>query len=227
MSTPTESEATQQHRQRVEDSALRTARSATVAAWAGALTSLCAVLISVYSAYLQRQQTRATFWPELSISFSDDPTPRLMLINNGVGPAILRWFQVRHAGTPVRNWHQLLDLTAAEPERGAELKAQGFTRADIDYSYSSVGVTRTIKAGEVVDMFVPWPRGLRPNDPNADPIRTLNLNLAALNLLRGNRKIEIDLCYCSIFDECTLALDSGDAKEVTQCPAAKPEDFTD
>lgn len=222
MGKPEEADAAA-HREIMEQAALRTARSATVAAWAGALTSLCAVLISVYSAYLQRQQTRATFWPELTLSFTDEPTPRLQLLNNGVGPAILRWFEVRHAGVRMDRWGAVVQAAAATPQGASALAAAAVSPADFDYAYSSVGLTRTIKAGEVVDMLVPWP--VDPKLAETDGDRTRRINLSALNLLRGNEQVQVNLCYCSIFEECWLLPDNGEPRNVAACPLAQPGDF--
>jgi hypothetical protein len=160
----------------------------------------------VYSAYLQRQQTRATFWPNLELSFSDEPTPRLQLLNTGVGPAILQWAELRHDNQIMRSW-------------GALLKADGAQDIELGYVYSTIGNSRTIGAGAVVDIFVPHA------EDATDPQQQQSLRMQALNRIRGNAKVQLDLCYCSIFNECTLLLDASGPQSVVSCPERKQDGF--
>ena len=49
----------------------------------------CALCVSGYTAYMQRQQVRAMVWPILEFIGSNDPNIHLTLANKGVGPAII------------------------------------------------------------------------------------------------------------------------------------------
>ena len=55
---------------------------------------LCALCVSGYTAYMQRQQVRAMVWPILEFESSNDPNIHLSLTNKGVGPAIIRNVEV-------------------------------------------------------------------------------------------------------------------------------------
>lgn len=195
-------------RERLEQLMLQTARSAARASWAAVFTSLFAVLISVYSAYLQRAQTSASFWPNLSLSFNDVPTPRLQLINTGVGPALLQWVELRHAGKRMHSWREVLQATGAAAD-------------EFNFSISTIGNLRTLQAGETIDIFVP----LADNTGSPEPAQVRQLR--TLNRIRGNDQLSFALCYCSIFGECTMLPNSGHAHSVSQCPEAAPDDFTD
>src|SRR5205807_9429834 len=51
---------------------------------------LCALCVSGYTAYIQRQQVRAAVWPILQFDSSNAPDIHFTLANKGVGPAIIR-----------------------------------------------------------------------------------------------------------------------------------------
>lgn len=60
-----------------------------LAAVIAALVGFLALLVSAYTAYIQRQQTRALVWPRLLAG--NRPADRLMVIyDKGIGPAIIR-----------------------------------------------------------------------------------------------------------------------------------------
>lgn len=64
---------------------------------------LLALLVSGYTAYVQRQQVRAQVWPYATIAYQDQER-RLSIFNKGVGPAMLQTVRVTVDGKPYRNW---------------------------------------------------------------------------------------------------------------------------
>lgn len=75
-----------------------------------------ALLVSGYTAYVQRQQVRAQVWPYLLVG-NYDPEQSLGVLNKGVGPAIVRSVQVFIDGKPEHRWNQVfkaLGLPAGE-----------------------------------------------------------------------------------------------------------------
>ncbi len=72
------------------------------------LVGLCALCVSAYTAYVQRQQVRAAVWPILEFDSSNAPDIHFTLANKGVGPAIIRHVIVRVDGQQVRNWKEAL-----------------------------------------------------------------------------------------------------------------------
>src|SRR5437762_14392329 len=70
---------------------------------------LCALCVSGYTAYVQRQQVRAAVWPILEFGSSNAPDIHFSLANKGVGPAIIRHVIVKVDGRPVRNWKEALE----------------------------------------------------------------------------------------------------------------------
>jgi hypothetical protein len=60
--------------------------------------------VSIYTAYLQRKQSHAAVWPRLEAGYSDADGFTSHVENKGVGPAIVRFVEVRVDGRPVATW---------------------------------------------------------------------------------------------------------------------------
>ena len=71
------------------------------------LIGLLALLVSGYTAYIQRQQVRAEVWPYLLVG-SYLPGQAIGVHNKGVGPAIVRSVQVWVDGKSQRSWEGVL-----------------------------------------------------------------------------------------------------------------------
>jgi hypothetical protein len=87
-----------------------------VAAVVAALIGFLALLVSGYTAYVQRQQVRAQVWPYLILS-NYDTDRSLNVFNKGVGPAILRTARVRIDGHPQPDWDHVLDALGVPKPR--------------------------------------------------------------------------------------------------------------
>ena len=74
-----------------------------VAAVIAALVGLLALCVSGYTAWLQREQVRAQVWPYLETGISGSKQ-ELVLVNKGVGPAVIRSVQVYVDGKPQHDW---------------------------------------------------------------------------------------------------------------------------
>ena len=75
---------------------------------------LLALLVSGYTALIQRQQVRAQVWPYISVG-NDDPRQAIEVLNKGVGPARVRGVQVWIDGRPQRNWDAALRALGIPP----------------------------------------------------------------------------------------------------------------
>ncbi len=73
------------------------------------LVGFCALCLSGYTAYVQRQQVRAAVWPILEFDTGNQPDIHFTLSNKGVGPAIIRHVIVRVDDQPVRNWKEAFE----------------------------------------------------------------------------------------------------------------------
>ena len=72
------------------------------------LIGLCAVCVSAYTAYMQRQQVRAAVWPILEFDSGNGPI-HFTLANKGVGPAIIKHVILKVDDQPVKNWAEVLE----------------------------------------------------------------------------------------------------------------------
>ncbi len=74
-----------------------------ITAMIAVMIGVLALLVSGYTAYIQRQQVRAQVWPRLLLaSFTSESA--MKMLNKGVGPAIVRSVKVAVDGRPQRDW---------------------------------------------------------------------------------------------------------------------------
>lgn len=78
-----------------------------LAAVLAASIGFLALLVSGYTAYIQREQVRAQVWPFLLIGYAD-PDRSIIVLNKGVGPAQIRAVQVLVDDKPQRSWSEVL-----------------------------------------------------------------------------------------------------------------------
>lgn len=100
------------------------------------LVGLCALCVSAYTAYVQRQQVRAAVWPILEFDSANAPDIHYILANKGVGPAIIRHVIVMVDGQPVRNWKEALE----------KILGPGylFSESDMSFHVLAAGESRSV-----------------------------------------------------------------------------------
>ncbi len=80
------------------------------AAVIAALIGLLALVVSTYTALLQREQVRAEVWPHLQPAIMiDQETLAVTIENKGVGPALVGGLRVYVDGQAQRNWPDVFD----------------------------------------------------------------------------------------------------------------------
>jgi hypothetical protein len=154
--------------------------------------------VSGYTAWLQREQVRAQVWPYLETGISGSKQ-ELMLVNKGVGPAVIRAVRVYVDGKPQHNW----DAVYA----GLGLK---FAQRPPYSTVSSV----VLSAGEHIDQVL-----FRDTD---------DFNLYARQATRVAMWLCYcsTMKECWIRDD--REKDSSHiTKETETCPAKNPDDFID
>ncbi|MEP6898077.1 MAG: hypothetical protein ABI870_06060 [Rhodanobacter sp.] len=174
------------------------------------LVGLLALLVSAYTAYIQRQQVRAQVWPYLIRAWvdptgldqksSDDTLHKLAIFNKGVGPAIVRSVQVSIDGKPQRTWQGVFDALALSPEK---------------FGFSSLN-GNVLSPGETLPVLV-------FSDQSA--ATRFRQSMSA----RGH----INICYCSTLGDCWMLADhqphgGPEVQPITTCPRISPSDtFSD
>lgn len=102
------------------------------------IAAITAVAVSLYQTALAREQLRASAWPYIAQANSLAPGEpyRRTVVNEGVGPARIRTFEVLVDGRPMRGWNEVVTALTGSGEpallyssfrRGAVLQA-GATR---------------------------------------------------------------------------------------------------
>lgn len=76
------------------------------------LVGLLALVVSAYTAWIQREQVRAQVWPNLVVGY-DDNEHLLAVMNKGVGPAQIRSVQIKVDGEPQKDWRGVFDALGA------------------------------------------------------------------------------------------------------------------
>jgi hypothetical protein len=160
--------------------------------WVELSVALAALIVSAASLHIARQQTSvmnrqlaATVWPAVQYYTSNlrddgEPVITLQLENGGVGPARLHSFRVMHEGRPVTDMTQfIVDCCAPGdiPVRTITSFVEG----------------RILPAGEAIAFLT------MPADPEHMEVYQ--------RFDRVRRDLEVQLCYCSVLEECWLLTD--------------------
>jgi hypothetical protein len=90
-----------------ESSVLRVRNWDGLAALIAASIGVFALLVSGYTAYIQRQQVRAQVWPFLLVAYADGEHS-LIVLNKGVGPALVHGVELLVDDKPQRDWKQVV-----------------------------------------------------------------------------------------------------------------------
>jgi hypothetical protein len=169
---------------------------------------LCALCVSGYTAYVQRQQVRAAVWPILEFGSSNAPDIHFTLANKGVGPAIIRNVIMKVDGEPVKNWYEVLDrLVGPGKHPGSENDMNG----------------RVFAPGESMTIFAPF-------DPDGKPIAFDKSNPLWMKLNKERERVTVEICYSSTLGECWTLRAGGPTSasttaETRRCPSPSATSF--
>jgi len=169
------------------------------------LVGFCALCVSAYTSYVQRQQVRAAVWPILEFDSSNAPEIHFTLANKGVGPAIIRQVIVKVDGQPVRNWMEVVEKILGPGYLASESDMNGYVFA----------------AGESRTVFT-------PRDPGNNPLSFDKSNPVWVKMNRERLRITAEICYCSTMGECWTLRAGGPTRSITtetrRCPT--PSDIS-
>jgi hypothetical protein len=170
------------------------------------LVGFCALCVSGYTAYVQRQQVRAAVWPILEFGGGNGPI-HFALANKGVGPAIIRHVIVKVDEQPVRNWHEVLDKLLGPGDHR-------YSESDMHDHVMSAGESMTV---------------LTPEDAESNPINLDRFNPVWVKLNKERFRVTVEICYSSTLGECwTLragGLTPSTTTETRRCPAPSAISF--
>jgi hypothetical protein len=171
------------------------------------LVGFCALCVSAYTAYVQRQQVRAAVWPILEFDSSNAPDIHYTLANKGVGPAIIRHVIVMVDGQLVRNWKEALEKILGPGEHL-------FSESDMSFHVFAAGESRTV---------------FTPHDPENNPLNYDKSNPLWVKMNKERLRVSVEICYCSTLGECWTLRASGLAPSTTtesrRCPTSSAISF--
>lgn len=171
--------------------------------WAESALAIGAVVIAGVSLWVafdsertNRELVTSQSWPFIEVYESDTPADprimRLIIANDGIGPAKLESFELFWQGKAQRNPWELLTSCCTTAQKGSgQPGSYAALQNNIDLQTSSdEGIV--VRAGESVPILV-----LTRSPGSTDIWDALHARL------RGN--VSLRYCYCSAFDECWLA----------------------
>ena len=143
--------------------------------------SIFALAIGAWQTRLMQTQARASVWPHLEVGYTynsnvDENGFIWRIDNNGVGPARIETVTLTLDGKPMQNWPQVLEALGFKGERR---------------------VSTTSLAGEVIP----------PSLNRETAIETIRVNEreTALAVKNAVDRFRMDICYCSVYDDCWVA----------------------
>ena len=79
------------------------------------IIAIIALATGVYQARLSRDQAKASVWPYLIQGNSGNSGYSRIVQNVGLGPAIIRGFEVRVDGKPMKSWKEAVEKLGVHP----------------------------------------------------------------------------------------------------------------
>jgi hypothetical protein len=167
------------------------------------LVGLCALCVSAYTAYMQRQQVRAMVWPILEFDSGNQPDIHFTLANKGVGPAIIRHVIVTVDGQPVKNWKEAFEKMLGPG-------THWFSESDMS--------GHVLSANESMTILTPT------RDAEGNPIAHDRSDSLWSEVNKARARVAVEICYCSTLGECwTLRsgalTGAGTITETRRCPS--------
>jgi hypothetical protein len=155
---------------------------------------ITALVVSAYTAYVQRQQVRAQVYPILQFgSGATDDDFHVVLENKGMGPALIRNVVITLDGKPLHRWYDLVERVV-----GPETPRLGF---------DSFG-QRVLSPGE--SLRVLYFSGMAPPTPKPGekPIAPEPPQKSFERLMESRSRWRVSICYCSTLGDCWTLLQS-------------------
>jgi hypothetical protein len=174
---------------------------------------ILALVVSAYTAYIQKQQVRAQVLPILQFTsgFSDDDV-HFDLSNKGMGPALIRDVHLSLHGKPVHNWWDLVERVYGSREFNGHM--------------SSIG-NEVLSPNETILTFKFL--GLATPKDVTDKQALAKRRTDEIDKMRRTREeISVSICYCSTLDDCWMlrwGRDADGTAPIRRCPQHGDDSF--
>lgn len=164
------------------------------------LIGLVALIVSSYTAYVQRQQLRAQVWPCVAIATGNvAPMIGWQASNSGTGPARVTAVRVTVDKKPVSSW--------ASAQKAMEASPVGLVISQLSNTVLPAGAKLA---------------AVSPLDAETTP-------QFMQQFLSGKHAIVVTVCYCSVLDECWVVTSDTVPEAIADadaCPIPRAERFT-
>ncbi len=171
-----------------------------IVALAATLISICALTVSIYEVQImQREQIEnrkaqmISVWPNLSVNVSPNSKGlQLGVENNGIGPAIIKFFGIHINGKPLESITEL----------SSKFKILYPNLDSYEYTYGNIRKGRVFSAGQRLTVL---------EIPRSELSQKVWRDMVS-----GN--IDMKFCFCSVYEECWVnSLQTMIAESVSEC----------
>ncbi|WP_288425045.1 hypothetical protein [uncultured Spirosoma sp.] len=152
--------------------------------------SLAALVVSIVQTSIAREQQHASVWPYLQVLTSNlEDELHYGLENKGVGPAIIRDFEITYRGKTYKNVRQVFYSVIGRTTSGGK-------------GFGTVSKGMVFKSGDDMDMLF-----VTKNDTIVSQV----------NAMLGDSSFHIRIRYADVYGNCWL-LDREKVTELGSCP---------
>lgn len=203
-----------------------------LAAIIASLVGLLALIVAGYTAYIQRQQVRAQVWPHLDIGQSTFP-PSIYVVNQGVGPAIVRSVEVLVDGKPQPDWDHVFaaegmkgEIDTQGPAINGNVLAPGSMKSWVNFEFTRDQYQSFVNASKAAPTDDALSKSALPE--TSYELFAGRQTLLFRQFLDGAKRtqLQVRICYCSTLEDCKLATWTigQHAQQTQQCNAVPKAD---
>jgi hypothetical protein len=155
---------------------------------AAIIIAIIAAVTAIYQTRILRDQARASVWPYLMQYYSTKDGYTRIVENAGLGPAVIRSFEVLVDSQPTKSWPEVIQKLGFDQNQKMHLW------------------TSYIGAGTVIPVGAKIETVRDPNPADNDTLRTLM-----------GYHVEVRLCFCSIYGDCWQLRGGSEPQRVKAC----------
>lgn len=183
------------------------------------LISVASLAVALFQGHVMQRTLEAQVLPVLQYGDTNYDDARrewrmeFSLTNTGLGPAELRWFQHTWRGIDLNEPADLM-VACCLPEDVAEEDGRRYVQ-----SVFATGQMRIFFDTIGGRFFAPQEEVTFISFPQPDPALSQDAYDIWMALDGVRREIQMDVCYCSVFDACWMASFPAQTREpVAECP---------
>jgi hypothetical protein len=180
------------------------------------ILAVCGIVIalaSFYATYLQAEaadkQVKAMTMPLIQFSHgnseSNNKVITFTLDNAGVGPALIKSMTLKYQDKVMADLAEFYVACCLPKQQLTSMEDKIAVLSKVNST--STQVTNTILAGQTSNRF------LTVNHTNNDAALWEKLN-------KARWKLRVEVCYCSMLDECYITEKNGIIESIEQCPVS-------